>query len=100
MCKLHQPIYLIIECHTEVAYCRETDYATALEILHRLNDAEGANRYCLQACYYQEVNMKIRPFSPLWWIINIGGPILTIIGLYIILVCTITIASQVIVILF
>ena len=52
MCKLHQPIYLIIECHTEVAYCRETDYATALEILHRLNDAEGANRYCIQACYY------------------------------------------------
>ena len=58
MCKLRKPIYLIIECHTDVAYCRETDYATALEILHRLNDAEGANRYCLQACYYQEVRYE------------------------------------------
>lgn len=36
---------------------------------------------------------KIRPFSPIWWTINIGGPILTIAGLYIILVFTITIAS-------
>lgn len=52
MCKLRKPIYLIIECYTNVAYCRETDYAEALKILHRLNDAEGMNRYCLQACYY------------------------------------------------
>ena len=52
MCKLRKPIYLIIESYTNVAYCRETDYTTALEILHRLNDAEGANSYCIQACYY------------------------------------------------
>ena len=52
MCKLHKPIYLIIECYTEVAYCRETNYEEALKTLHRLNAAEGANRYCLQACYY------------------------------------------------
>ena len=52
MCKLHKPIYLIIECYTNIAYCRETDYAEALAILHRLNKAEGAYHYCIQECYY------------------------------------------------
>lgn len=36
---------------------------------------------------------KIRPLSPIWWIINLGGTILAIAGIYIILICTITIAS-------
>ena len=36
---------------------------------------------------------KIRPFSPIWWTIKIGEPIIIIIGFYILLVCTITIAS-------
>lgn len=40
MCKLHKPIYLIIECYTGVAYCRETDYAEALATVRRLNETE------------------------------------------------------------
>ena len=51
MCKLHKPIYLIIECYTGVAYCRETDYAEALETVRRLNETERTYRYCIQEIY-------------------------------------------------
>ena len=51
MCKLRKPIYLIIECYTEVAYCRETEYAEALATVRRLNNAERTYRYCIQECY-------------------------------------------------
>ena len=51
MCKLRKPIYLIIECYTGVAYCRETDYAEALATVRRLNETEKTYRYCIQECY-------------------------------------------------
>lgn len=51
MCKLHKPIYIIIECYTGVAYCRETNYAKALEIVRRLNKTERTYRYCIQEIY-------------------------------------------------
>lgn len=50
MCKMRKPIYLIVEICTGIAYTRETDYAKAVEIMERLNTAEGYH-YCIQKCY-------------------------------------------------
>lgn len=50
MCKLRKPIFLIVEIHTGVAYCRETELEKAFEIMNRLNAAEGYH-YCIQKCY-------------------------------------------------
>ena len=50
MSKTRKPIFLIVNIHTGVAYHRETELEKAIEIMNRLNKANGY-RYRVEKCY-------------------------------------------------